>query len=488
MASIKKEVVNGVFWTAIEKYSGVIVSLLVTAVMARLLSPADFGVVAIATVLINFLSIFATMGIGPAIIQKRGLSDEDINSIYSFSVCIGVFFSIVFFASSWGVAVFYGNPQLVIVCQFLSLNLFFASANMVPNALMLKDKRFKEIAKRTLVLQFITGGISCIAAYYGAGVYALLISPIITSIGIYFYNIHFYPVRLVKLRKGPINKIASFSFFQFAFSVSNYFTRNLDKLIIGKYFSLGELGYYEKSYRLMMLPLQQVTHVITPVMHPVLAQLQDDYTALARNYRKILALLSVVSFPLGTFLYFASDNLIFIVYGAQWMPAVPVFEILCVSVPLQMLISTTGGIYQASGRTDWLFYAGTFHSVITVLGFIIAAILFKSIESMAWAFVITLCTHTFLTLIVIYTIILKESVLPVFRDMIIPVLNAGILILIYIVIDYFIESHLLSLALQTIFLFVVSLPVLHITGRINVIQLYTSIVSKLKKNDKEDNR
>lgn len=478
MSSTRNEMINGVFWTAIEKYSGLVVSILVTAVMARLLSPAEFGVVAIATVLIHFLSIFATMGIGPAIIQKQDLSARDVDVIYTFSLCVGFFLTLLFFASSWAIASFYENQQLVTICQILSLNLFFASANMVPSALMSKNKRFKEIAKRTVFLQISTGLVSILAAYIGAGVYTLLISPIITAVGVYLYNTHFYPVHLAKLKKEPIRKIASFSIYQFAFSVSNYFTRNLDKLIIGKYYSMNELGYYEKSYRLMMLPLQQVTHILTPVMHPVLAQLQNDYASLARDYRKILNILSIVSFPLGAFLFFAADNLIYIIYGEQWMAAVPVFEILSISVPLQMLIATTGGIYQSSGRTDWLFWAGLFHASITVVGFLVASIVLNSIEAIAWAFVITLCLHTFLSLMVVFSIILKHKAMPIFKDMLIPAVAAMFQSIGLYLLDLYINFHFLSLALQLILSLAIVLPIYQMTGRVNLVKIYKRFISK----------
>lgn len=110
MSSIRQELVRGVFWSAVEKYSGLVVSIIVTMVLARLLSPQEYGVVAIATVIITFLQMFCTMGIGPAVIQKE-LSGKELDSIFTFSLAIGVFMALLLFFGSWLIADFYGNPQ-----------------------------------------------------------------------------------------------------------------------------------------------------------------------------------------------------------------------------------------------------------------------------------------------------------------------------------------------------------------------------------------
>lgn len=345
MPSIKQEMLHGVFWSAIEKYSGIVVSLIVSAVLARLISPEDFGTVAIVTVIINFFSIFATMGIFPAIIQRNDLTQKDLDSIFTYSILGGLCLSSLLFCLSWKIADFYNDGSLVFISQILSVNIFFASLNLVPNALMAKNKRFRQIAQRTLSLQVFSGIISIIAAHSGFGIYSLLISPIVTSIGMFLFNIHYYPCHVdFTFDLSPLKKIFSYSSYQFLFEFINYFSRNADKLIIGKYLNMGALGYYDKSYRLMMLPLQNVTSVINPVIQPVLSSLQDDKSELAKKYNKIIQCIAAISFPLAVFLFFAAYEIINIVYGDNWNPAVPVFKILTISLPLQMILSSSGAI------------------------------------------------------------------------------------------------------------------------------------------------
>lgn len=479
MSTIKEEMVKGVMWSAVGKYSGVIVQLIITAVLARLITPEEFGVVAIATVLIAFLTIFSDLGLGAAIIQRQDFGKKEYDSIYAFSIYLGIFLSLVLFFSSPLIAAFYDSLPLKIICQLLSITLFFGSINMVPNAIISKQKRFKFIAQRTLFFQIISGILAIVAAFCGWGCYALLIPPILSSIGCFIVNYRQYPLHFnMALDLSPVRSVFSYSSFLLIFNVMNYFTRNLDKLIIGRFFSMQSLGYYDKSYHLMMLPLQQITHVITPVMHPVLTTLQNNYPQMARDYAKILKLLATIGFPLGVFLYFSATNLITIVYGAQWLPAVPVFKILTLSVPFQMLIATTGGIFQASGRTDWLFYAGGFHSCITIFGFLIAAFIFDSIKAMAWAFVITMNLQTILAIWIIYKLVLKQTLKPVSSYMLVPIVSGVVIALSLYALDIFVENHFIGLILQIIVTMFISCMIVQKSRQYNIVSFIQSVIHR----------
>jgi PST family polysaccharide transporter len=480
MPTIKEEMVKGVMWSAVGKYSGVIVQLIITAVLARLITPEEFGVVAIATVLIAFLTIFSDLGLGAAIIQRQDFGKEEYDSIYSFSIYLGIFLSVVLFFSSPFIASFYDSLPLKIICQILSVTLFFGSINMVPNAIISKQKRFKFIAQRTLFFQVISGILAIVTAFCGWGCYALLIPPILSSIGCFIVNYRQYPLHFnMALDISPVKSVFSYSSFLLIFNVMNYFTRNLDKLLIGRFFSMQSLGYYDKSYHLMMLPLQQITHVITPVMHPVLTSLQSNYPQMALNYSKILKLLATLGFPLGVFLYFSASNLIAVFFGEQWLPAVPVFKILSLSVPVQMLIATTGGIFQASGRTDWMFYAGIIHSSITIIGFMMAVLIFNNIESMAWSFVITMNSHTFLTLFIIYHIIFKQSYFEVIKLLHIPALNSFLLSMILLLLNrLLIFSELVNLIIQFLLSLVITSFVIHVFHQYDINKLWNIVIRK----------
>ena len=429
MASIQKELASGIIYTAISKYSGIIISLAVAGVLARLIDPEEFGVVAIATVIISFFSIFSDLGIAPAIIQNKHLTEDKLNDIFSFTLWTGIGISILFFLSSWPISLFYKQSSLLSICHLLSFNLFFASANIVPNALLFKDKEFKFIAYRSLFVQCIGGIIAILAAISGAGLYALIINPIFSSILIFIISIRKKPQKLkYTFGSKSIHEIFSYSAYQFMFNVINYFSRNLDKLLIGKYMSMNSLGYYEKSYRLMMLPLQNITHVISPVMHPVFSNFQDDPLKLALSYEKVIRILAFIGFPLSVLLWFCAKEITLILFGDQWLPSVPVFQILSLSVGIQIILSTSGSIYQAANDTKSLFICGVFSALLNVSGILAGIFIFKSLEAVAWCICATFAINFIQCYVWMYKVTLKRSLASLIRQLISPAPLVGILI------------------------------------------------------------
>ncbi|MEG0807403.1 MAG: lipopolysaccharide biosynthesis protein [Alistipes sp.] len=386
MVSVRKELISGVFYTSIAKYTGIVVTLVVTGILARLFTPEEFGVVNIATVIITFFAIFSDLGIGPAIIQHKKLDNKDLNGIFSLTIWSGVVMALLFFLASGLIASFYNDSQMLRnICRILAVNLFFATANIVPNALILKDKRFRFAAIRSLAVQIVGGAAAITAAYAGAGIYALTINPIFSSLLLLAINYREHPLAL-RLNPGreSIGKVFSFSAYQFGFQLINYFSRNLDKLLMGRYMSLSQLGYYDKSYRLMMLPLQNITYVISPVMHPIFAQMQNDLQHLSNAYLKVIRLLAFIGLPLAAVLWFTAQELVLIIFGDQWMPSIPVFRILALSVGIQIVTSTAGAIFQAANATRMLFICGIFSATLNTVAICIGIFCFGTMEAVAW--------------------------------------------------------------------------------------------------------
>lgn len=419
--NIKRQLFSGVFYTALAKYSGVVISLVVAGVLARLLSPDDFGIVAIATVIIAFFNLFTDMGVSPAIIQHKSLTGNDLSDIFSFTVWTGIGISVLFFGASWLIADYYESDILRTLCQLLSVNLFFASATIVPGALFYRNKEFKYIALRSFIIQISAGAAAVTAALCGAGLYALIINPIVSSILIFIISYQRYPQRLrFTLGLGVLRKIFSYSAYQFLFNVINYFSRNLDKLLIGKYMGMSPLGYYEKSYRLMMLPLQNITQVITPVMHPIFSDFQNDKTKLATSYERILRFLSFIGLPLSVLLFFTAQEVTLIIFGDQWLPSVPVFRILALSVGVQIILSSSGSIFQAAGDTRSLFVCGVFSSVLNVAGMLLGIFYFGTLTAVATCIVATFTINFMQCYWQMYRVTFRRSVLTFVRQLISP--------------------------------------------------------------------
>ena len=432
MQSIKKEVTKGVFWIAIAKYSGIVIQIIITAILARLLSPAAFGTIAVAMVVLYFLNIIADIGIGPAVIQYKQLTNQHLDSLFTINIYIGLFLALLLYSASGMISSFYADDTLKRVCQMMALVVFFNSINVVPNALMRKDKRFRTIALRTVSFHILSGSIAIWGAYQGWGVYALLVSPIITSFGVFIVNFYNYPLRFVfRLSHEAIRIVASFSFFQFTFSFINYFSRNLDKLIVGKFFSMTQLGYYDKSYHLMLLPVQNISFVIEPVLHPVLSSLCNNLQELGVKNQKLTVIISTISFPIGLILFFCGGEIIHIIYGPQWGAATPIFRILALSLPLQMILSTSGAIYQASGKTNHMFINGIINTFFTVVSFLLAACLWRNLQAMAWAWVISLALNFVISYLIMYRFTFHCSSVFFFKSLLPQIINS-VLVFVFI--------------------------------------------------------
>lgn len=472
--------IHGIFWSAVEKYSGLMVSIIITMVLARLLQPEDFGLIAIVTVIIQFLTLFCTMGASPAIVQNDNLSKNDLSVLFSSFLLVGISLAIILSLSAPLIADYYEDERLTLIVRILSINLVFAAANLVPNALMVKNLRFRQMALRTLSIQIITGTIAIIAAYKGLGLYSLIISPVVTAIYMFIFNSHFYPQRFTfRLSINPIKKIISFSAFQFGFDIINFFSRNLDKLIIGKRMSSTELGYYEKSYRLMQLPLSYISSVFSPVMQPVLRSLQDERQVMAEKFNRIVRLLATISFPLGIIFYACSEEIILLFYGINWVNSIVPFSILCLSLPLQIVLSTSGAIYQAANSTKMQFFVCLINTGITILGFIVAAIVFNTIEAMAWSWTITLLITFFISFFVLYRIVLNSDIKGLFRQLLVPLVIAIVLYVIFLILPTP-RIILLSLIIKLLVGGSVTVLLVHIMGQYNMLYLFKSFINRKK--------
>lgn len=367
MGSYRKEFISGVLYTSVAKYVGIFVQIIISMILARLLEPSDFGILAIATVFINFINLITDFGFGAAIIQSEILEKKDLESIFTLTFYIGLLAAIVLFSLSYTIGAYYDNAIVVRVVQILSINVIFASLNIVPNALLLKAKKFKLIAIRTLGLQLTTGIVGVVLAFIGFGLYSLVMQSILYAIGIFSFNYYQNRIKLFNhVYKTSIKKIINFSAFQFAGSIMNFITKSIDKPLVGKYLSLASLGYYEKSYRLMQMPVDNLSYVFTPVMQPMFREFQHDMKTMFSKYRKILKTLSVVGFPLSALLYFSAYDLINIFYGGKWDLAVTPFQYLSVSAGFMILMSSSGPIYQASNNIRFMLIVNIVEFVVSI--------------------------------------------------------------------------------------------------------------------------
>ena len=437
MSSTKKELASGVLYTSLAKYSSMAVQLVVTAILARLLTPADYGVIAIATVFIVFFNLLSDIGIGPAIIQFKELDRHDLSHIFSFTAYVGVVMFVAFFCCSWLIADYYNNSTLIPVCQLLSAVIFIHCLNIVPQNLQYKNKRFRYTAAVMLIANVLTGIIAIVLALLGFGVFTLVIQQIssVALIFLFFYSQEKLPLKW-KIDSKPLKRIFSFSAYQFLFNVINYFSRNLDKLLIGRYIGVAPLGQYEKSYRLMLLPLQNISFAISPVIQPIFSNFQNNLFELADKYKKLFELLCYVGFPLSILLFYSSKELILLFFGNQWHDAIFPFKIMALTVGLQILNGTTGAIYQSANATKFLFIGGCITAFLMVSAFLIAIFGWHTINAVAVCFSIAQLLNSIIVYIMLFKI-LRYPLTRIIRVMVIPIIITFIIgVALYLVVPF----------------------------------------------------
>lgn len=386
--SLFSQLRSGAIISFAARYSDIAIQILVTAILSRLLTPADFGVVAVITVFVVFFQILSSAGIGPAVIQEDTLDSHETATIFNLTILLGFVISLGFLALGPVLATIYSDSAYIKIARLLSLSLFFNTLNIVPQALLRKRRRFGLHGFCVISAHILAGVLAIVLAFTGASYFALVYRAIASA----FFSFAFcaFAARLPLMAAfslAVLKRIARYSTYQFMFNFINYFSRNLDKLLIGRFMGSAPLGYYEKSYQLMMLPLQSFTFALSPVLHPVLSGIKTDLPSMFRAYLQISRLLALIGFPLSAFLAFSAREIVLIGFGSQWGPSVPVFEILALSVGIQMVLSSTGSVFQAAGRTDLLFLSG-FLSAITMVGAIIIGIIMNSMEILATGLVL----------------------------------------------------------------------------------------------------
>ncbi|RBP98503.1 lipopolysaccharide biosynthesis protein [Bifidobacterium aemilianum] len=464
---------SGILYTALGKYSNVIIQLLVNIVLSRLLSPHDYGVVAVAQVFLLFFTTLVDAGLGPALIQNKSLTEHDNRVLFRYSILFSLLLSLAFMLLGPGIARFYDDGTYIPLSISMASTLFFQGINMVPNALMNKDKRFKEVNMR-LVFSNLCGGLAGICgALAGWGVYALVLSFTVPAIFAFVMNmllLRIAPAR--RFDRSSLSKVWNFAKHQFGFNFINYFSRNVDKILVGKMMGPTALGNYSKSYQLLLMPNQVLLEVINPVLLPVLSDYQDDIVYIRTVYFKIVHLLLLIGFPLSVFMSWESGDIIRVLFGNQWGGAVLPFSILALTVWIQMSLSSTGAIFQALGQTGYLFWNGCITAIVMVSGIVIGCLM-GSITSLA----LTLSVSFLINFIIIFFLmiyrLLESTVLDFAHECIVKPLGAGLLLAATLVLVRVLippMPPLVRLLLTALTSVLVLLPYTAITGELSLLK------------------
>ncbi len=468
---------------AISKYSTVILNLVVTAILARLLSADDFGVVAIINVFIAFFQLFADMGFGNAVIHNQDLSEKDIEHIFSLTCYMALGLGIIFSIFSIPLSKIYDNSVYIALGNALSISLFFTSLNMIPNALLYKEKQFLKVAVRNIVVFVFSYGVAIISAYCGAKYYALVLQADIAAILTFVWNYHSTKTKFVfRIEWNRIKKVLGFSVYQFLFEILVFFSRNLDSLLIGRKMNEVELGYYDKSYKLARYPVQNLTNVITPVLLPILSEHQNDKEYIYSQYIKIVRLLSFVGIYFTIICFCCSSEVIIFLFGEQWRASIPSFHLLSLTIWSQMLSSSTGAIYQSLGKTKLMFISGVITAFINVVA-IILGVMKGDINFVAFAITIAFTVNFFITYYILIKVCFQKGLLGFANNLKWDIVSFLVVVFVGSIINkyFIIDSVFISLLIKCVILTALFAIIACFSGQLKFILGF--VIRKRIKND-----
>lgn len=461
--SIKKAVA----YTAIAKYSTAVLQLVFAAILSRLLTPEQYGTVAVIHVFVIFFQLFCDMGFGPAVIQDKELTQKQTNDIFSWTVYLGIGLMLLFVVASFPISKIYDDSIYIPLGAILSTALLLNALNMIPNAVMLKEKRFKSITFRTITASIVASLLTIILAYKGFGVYALVLQSVLTAFIIFLWNEASVRLRLnIVPDIAVIKRIWGYSFYQFLSQFINYFNRNLDSLLIGKFFPKADLGQYNKSYHLIQMPISYIPGVVGPALHPILSDHQNAPEYIYSAYLRILKILSIIGCFVAVWLYYVGGELVIILFGNQWHPAIIPFKILALSIWFQLLTNTLAPIYQSIGNTK-LMFKSTVYSGILIFSFIVLGCILGTIIKMAICVSSAYILNFFLTYFILVKIGFKGRFVSFLKNFTHEALFFVILMAITFI-PFSINNLLLSLIVKSICIILVYFFLILISGEYKI--------------------
>lgn len=344
---------KAILWNTIGKLSSQALSIVVSLIVARLLLPSDYGLIAILTVFIAIAEALLDSGFENALVQKSDRTNVDFSTVFYFNVTVSTTLYLILFFAAIPISHFYNEPQLIEVTRIYALIVIIQGLAIVQRTKLMISLRFKEFTQINLIAVCISGFLGITLAWHGMGVYALLCQNIsmqlLCTMGLWF-----------KVKWKPDLVFSTDSFKQlFSFGskllISGMMHRiytNLYSLIIGKFYAVADVGFFTKANSLSKLPSVQFTTIITQVSYPALCNLQNDDEKLKKQFYKYLRLNCFVVFPAMVILASISKPLISVVLTERWLDMVPYMQILCIAYMFEPIQRFNWYILNVKGRSD----------------------------------------------------------------------------------------------------------------------------------------
>lgn len=382
---LKQKTITGMIWSGIGRVGTVGISFISNIVLARLLMPDDFGCIGMLYVFIAISGIFISGGFGQALIQKKNPTHLDYTTVFYWNLAMSILFYIILFFSAPAIAHFYKIPLLKDVLRVQSVVLFIQSFSIVQSNQLQKQLRFKELSTRNIVSALSGMIIAIVMAFCGCGVWSLVASALLSatvSVILLWKMSSWRPT--LEFSFQSLKELFNFGGLMLLSNLVETIYTNIQSLIIGRWYSAKDLGYYSQAKKLEEVPTNSLSAIVNEVSFPIFSALQDDKTALLTGVRKNVKAITYLNFPLMVMMIVIAQPLINLLYGAKWLTSAPYFQILCVSSMIYTLNTLNTNVIKSLGKSG-IYLMVQLSKRLIGIGLIVAGIQLWGLNGLLWA-------------------------------------------------------------------------------------------------------
>ena len=353
VSNLRRKTVNGFFWSALEMVFSQGQGILYGIVLARLLSPNEFGLLGMVTIFIAIAQVFVDSGLSQALIRKQNCTELDYNTIFWVNIIIGILAFVVIWILAPFIADFYAKPELINLTRVLALAIIISSLTLNQQTIITKNLDFKTLTKSSVVGTFVAGVSSILLALYGFGVWSLvwrvIINQVVRSLILWYYN-RWLPN--FTYSRAILKEHFLFGSNLLLISMVSAVYKSFYNMIIGKNYPVSTLGYYTNAEQYSNMPATSITAITNKVSYPVLSEMQNDNVRLKKSIKKLIETVMYLSFIILFGLAAVAHPLFSIMLGSKWAPSIIYFQILCFAYAITPLHIINHNIMKIKGRSD----------------------------------------------------------------------------------------------------------------------------------------
>lgn len=351
--SLKSQATKGMLWNAIDNFAVKAGQFIISIILARLLLPADFGLIGMLAIFIGISESLINSGMSTALVQKINRTEVDFSTVFVFNFLVSTFIYVILFFSAPLIADFYSMPQLVLLTRVLTLNIIINSLALVQISMLTISLDFRTMAKVNIIAVVLGGGLAIFFAYRGWGVWALVyqnLARAAIAVIMLFLLSKWKPS--IKFSKASFKSLFGFGSKLLGAGLIATLFNNIYKVIIGKAYQARALGYYTQAFLIADYSAGTISSILQKVTFPVLASLQNDEKRMVSVYRRILGMTSFFIFPFMTLIALLADPFVRLFLTEKWLPIVPLLQWLCFARVIYPISAINMNILNAKGRSD----------------------------------------------------------------------------------------------------------------------------------------